>query len=183
MCNKIDDSVQVTEPLRIKNSNYYFGEINTVLTDKVMEYQSHIRGLSKQLPVADVVILGIGNEDVGQSRQSPLQFATSFHTLLTYLLEHVYTHGETIILKTTQFYGSFGPDRGWNHGRGEAYANVIRYSILNLSPQDQKRVHVWDTHQIGLTENSVCQEKYMSSAYVLEIENAILSHIINNNIV
>lgn len=178
MCYQREEKIDVYDPISVQNTQVYYGEINAIIADSVDIYKRHIDGITKKLPQADVVVLGVGNNDVAAARQSPNEFAASFNALLNYLLGHVYTDREKIILKTTQYYGSYGPDKGWNHGRSEAYANIIRYSVLNLSPQDRQRVFVWDINEVGLSENSGdCHQKYLSSYHMLQVEQLMLENL------
>lgn len=178
VCHQREEKIDVFDPISVENGQVYYGEINAIIADSVDVYKRHIDGLTKKLPQADVVVIGVGNNDVAAARQSPNAFAASFNKLLHYLLDHVYTNGEKIVLKTTQYYGSYGPDQGWNHGRSEAYANIIRYTLLDLSPQDRQRVFLWDVNEVGVSEISgECQQKYLSSYHLLQIEDAMLENL------
>lgn len=114
------------------------------------------------------MLLGTGSQG---SRQTPNEFATEFNTMLVYLTQQVYTRNELIIVKTNQYIGS-SHTNGLTYGKSQAYANIIRSAVLDLN---QDRVLLWDTHQIGLSQNQLCEPN------VIHIENTILLNIIHNN--
>jgi hypothetical protein len=166
LCNEIDDKELGTSPIEIaEGTDVYFEEVNSI---------ANIRDTASPNKVtsADILILGVGNDDLADTRQTPEEFALAFNSLLNYLTQQVYTKNELIIVKTTQYYGSYGPSGGWTHGRSEAYANIIRAAV-----QDEQRVLLWDTHQIGLNENQVCHDKTVSNSDVIKVENTMLSNI------
>lgn len=172
MCNKVHQD-EIDLSLIAPESNIYFNQVDSIPT-----IQKALAALSQETSKADIVILGIGNQDVSNTRQTPEEFALVFNAFLNYLTQQVYTENELIIVKTTQYYGSHLPYRGWTHGRSDAFANIIRSSVKQ---QSSKRVLLWDTHQIGLNENQVyCHDKTMSNSDVIKVENAMLSNIIRS---
>ncbi|KAI8889029.1 hypothetical protein K501DRAFT_267244 [Backusella circina FSU 941] len=148
MCNEMKDQIVTNKPLNlIANTKVHFGSMDSI-TDNVNDWKVKITSTLQQLSKADIVILGVGSDDLIKLRQSPSDFAVAFSSLLDYLVHHVYLT-ETIIIRTPQYAGSSIMKTGWNPGRSEAYANIVRSTVANLSPHQKTRIILWDTHKLG----------------------------------
>lgn len=112
-------------------------------------------------PVADIVLLGTGNEGW---RQTPNEFAAAFTARLNELLG-IYRGKELIVVKTNRYVDSF--HAGVTVGKSLAFANIIRSTVLEFN---QTRVVLWDTHQIGLDQPCL----------VTPVENVMLLNIIQH---
>ncbi|CAO0797618.1 unnamed protein product [Mucor circinelloides] len=174
MCNEEQQpSYGIDSPIFHDMTEIHFGEINTDIVDNHQRWKLDMQGISRRLPKADVVILGVGNLDMNNMRQHPNDFAKVFMSFLDYTVNDVYPN-QRIIVKTTQYFA--GHAGGLNYGRSEAYANIIRSAIASLSEQDKQRVILWDTHQLGYKQNQ-CGDSLFSHSHVVDIENAILSNL------
>lgn len=175
MCNQEQQpSYDIDAPILYDMTEIHFGEIDTDLVDYHQRWKLDMQGISRRLPKADVVILGVGNLDMMNMRQHPNEFAKVFMSFLDYAVHDVYPN-QRIIVKTTQYFA--GHARALNYGRSEAYANIIRSAIASLSEQDKQRVILWDTHQLGYKENSCGDDSLFSHSHVVDIENAVLSNL------
>ncbi|KAI8340286.1 hypothetical protein BC941DRAFT_500821 [Chlamydoabsidia padenii] len=151
-----------------QDTTVYYNSLGTItLEDWRNEIQHRVE---TQLAPANVVIVNMGNDDVPLSRMKPHQFARSLSDLLYHLQHNVYTNGETIIVRTPQFFGTGQHyQTSWNAGRSRAFANVVR-DLANGS-----RLLLWDTHQLGLEYNTC---RYQGTIYtkrnVIDIENQLL---------
>lgn len=176
MCNGQEQQQQpyeIDSPILHDMTEIRFGEIDTDIVDNHQQWKIDMQDISRILPKADVVVLGIGNLDLSNMRQHPNEFAKAFVSFLDYVIKVVYPD-QRIIVKTTQYFA--GRTRGLNYGRSEAYANIIRAAVAGLSKQDKQRVILWDTHRLGYKENQ-CGDSLFSHSHVVDIENAILSHL------
>ncbi|KAI9480493.1 MAG: hypothetical protein EXX96DRAFT_563008 [Benjaminiella poitrasii] len=166
------------QPVRLApNSTLFFGDLTGVrLSDEVARGHRgkvDVFGIARQLPRPDVVLLGVGNEDLATARQDPLLFATSFASFLDFIVTQVYG-ASLVVVKTTQYVAAGGGSSGWNYGRSLAYANVVRATVAQLAEAGH-RVVLWDTHQLGWKENDCGIERgFVSNHDVLEIENNLL---------
>ncbi|ORX54586.1 hypothetical protein DM01DRAFT_1038671 [Hesseltinella vesiculosa] len=161
-------------PLTLGDNKIYYNSINAISSqDWRSEMNQRVQG---EIPPADIVILGVGNDDVASSRLKPNQFAQSFTSLLSYLIDHVYPT-QTIIVRTPQFFGS-GEHywTAWNAGRSRAFTNVIRTTIQDWQ---HPRIRLWDTHQFGLEYNTC---RYQGTLYTkrnaIDVENSLLYSLI-----
>jgi len=174
MCNQEQQpSYDIDVPILHDMAEIRFGEINTDIVDHHQRWKLDMQGISRRLPRADGVVIGVGNLDMMNMRQHPNEFAKVFMSFLDYTVHDVYPN-QRIIVKTTQYFA--GHARALNYGRSEAYANIIRSAIASLSEQDKQRVILWDTHQLGYRENA-CGDGLLSHSRVVDIENAILSNL------
>ncbi|CEP15482.1 hypothetical protein [Parasitella parasitica] len=173
MCNVEQRAYNVDSPIVHDMAEIHFGKIDTNIVDSHLHWKIDMQGISRRLPKADVVILGVGNLDLENMRQHPNDFAKVFMSFLNYVIQDVYPD-QRIIVKSTQYFN--GHSKGLNYGRSEAYANIIRSAIASLSEQDKQRVILWDTHQLGFKENQ-CEGSLTSHSQIVDIENAILSHL------
>ncbi|KAL9550613.1 hypothetical protein MBANPS3_004655 [Mucor bainieri] len=176
MCNleQQQPSYSIDAPILKDLTQIHFGDIDTDIVNHHQRWKLDMQGISRRLPKADVVLLGVGNLDMMNMRQHPNEFAKVFMSFLDYTVHDVYPD-QRIIVKTTQYFA--GQARALNYGRSEAYANIIRSAIASLSEQDKQRVILWDTHQLGYQENACGGDSLLSHSHVVDIENAILSNL------
>ncbi|KAI9315586.1 hypothetical protein BX666DRAFT_1957204 [Dichotomocladium elegans] len=123
-----------------------------------------------EMPEADVVILGVGNQEVGINRLSSSQFWNVLMEFLYEVTTHIYPT-QKIILRTPQYFccGTIH-NSAWNQGRSRAFANVFRHAVQQL---DSDRIILWDTHKIGVDDN-VCPGSINSKRNLINIENNLL---------
>jgi hypothetical protein len=180
MCDEMKDQIVDSKPLDlVAGTKVHFGSIDSI-TSNVNNWKVEMAGLSQQLPKADMVILGVGSDDFVKSRQNPIDFAVAFSSLIDYIVHHVYLT-ETIIIRTPQYAGSSKKNTGWNPGRSEAYANIVRSTIANLSPQQKTRMILWDTHQLGGGSLTTCKTSSFSNRHLVELENILLLTLVCNH--
>jgi hypothetical protein len=166
-------------PLALGDNTVHYNSVNSIT---VQDWRPEIdRRVNEQLPLADLVIVGVGNDDVALSRMKPHQYAQSLSDLLRHLLLHTYTTNQVIIVRTPQFFGTGQHyDTSWNAGRSRAFANVVRETVNAL---DQSRIKVWDTHQLGM-EHNTC--RYQGTTYtkrnVIDVENQLLLGLFCSNL-
>ncbi|KAI8047236.1 uncharacterized protein B0P05DRAFT_566430, partial [Gilbertella persicaria] len=88
-----DEEQQLKSPLTLPNQSQqiYFDQLNKTVVEMLGAWKMHIQNKKRQLPKADLVLIGIGNEDLGSIRQDPTEFAVYFHSFLTFLKEKVYS--------------------------------------------------------------------------------------------
>ncbi|CAO3590824.1 unnamed protein product [Absidia cylindrospora] len=159
-------------PLVLGDNAIHYSSVNSIT---LQDWRPEInRRVDEHLPLADVVIVGVGNDDIALSRMKPHQFAQSFSDFLHHLLNTAYPHPhQTTIVRTPQFFGTGQHyDTSWNAGRSRAFANAVRELV---DPQQHPRLKLWDTHQLGL-EHNTC--RYHGTIYtkrnVIDVENQAL---------
>lgn len=138
----------------------HFGYLNKTIGYNYSDWKKHIYEaitVSNIDTKADVVVLGVGNADLYNLRQSPTEFAKGFMLLINYMI-NLYGDQQTFIIKTTQWRS------GKYYGKSDAFANVIRSITSNLN---DNRVLLWDTHQFGMKENALTE-------YTVRLENSLL---------
>lgn len=166
-------------PLALGDNTVHYSSVNSIT---LQDWRPEIdRRVNEQLPPADLVIVGVGNDDVALSRMKPHQYAKSLSDLLRHLLLKTYTTNQVIIVRTPQFFGTGQHyDTSWNAGRSRAFANVVREMVEAL---DQSRIKVWDTHQLGM-EHNTC--RYQGTIYtkrnVIDVENQLLLDLFCSNL-
>ncbi|KAI8369741.1 hypothetical protein BD560DRAFT_397694 [Blakeslea trispora] len=159
-------------PLKHANQTVYFNPLTDALVQNLEAWKSTIETEARQLPKADLVVIGMGNHDLGGIRQDPMEFAAHVYTFLHFLKYTVYPQ-QTMVVKTTQpIAGKLYA--GYSYGRSEAYANIIKTSVAALN---SSQVVVWDTHQLGF-EQSQCPNQIISRKSIIQLENKILSHLL-----
>ncbi|KAI8079925.1 uncharacterized protein BX664DRAFT_341828 [Halteromyces radiatus] len=155
-------------PLALGDNKVHYNSINSITTQDWR--QEMAMRVKDQLPPADLVIVGVGNDDIPLSRMKPSQFANALSDLLHHMTTTVYPD-QIIILRTPQFFGT-GQHyyTSWNAGRSRAFANVVRDLV-----HEYPRVKLWDTHQLGLEDNTC---RYQGTTYsrrnVVDVENQLL---------
>ncbi|KAI8338715.1 hypothetical protein BC941DRAFT_423690 [Chlamydoabsidia padenii] len=158
-------------PLALGDNIIHYNSINSIT---LQDWRSDIEHrVAQELPPADLVIVGPGNDDVALSRMKPHQFASSLFDLLGHLANTVYTQQQTIIVRTPQFFGTGQHyQTSWNAGRSRAFANVVRQVVNDLG---QSRIKIWDTHQLGM-EHNTCrfQGTIYTKRNVIDVENQLL---------
>ncbi|KAI8365425.1 hypothetical protein EDC96DRAFT_509682 [Choanephora cucurbitarum] len=170
--NECDAIEEIEFPLYDGNQTIYFNPLTDGLVQNLEAWKTMIQKQARQLPKADLVVLGIGNHDLGGIRQDPTEFAAHFYTFLTYLHKEIYPQ-QTIVVKTTQpIAGKLYA--GYNYGRSEAYANIIKTSVRAIN---SSRVILWDIHQLGFVENQ-CTNQVHSRQSVIRLENRLFSHLL-----
>ncbi|CAO3640309.1 unnamed protein product [Cunninghamella blakesleeana] len=164
-------------PLSIGENIIHYNSINTIT---LQDWRPEIRKRVKEdlaSTEADIVIVNVGNDDVGLSRMRPVQFSNSLNDFMKEIVT-IYPH-QTIILRTPQFFGTGDfYTTSWNYGRSRAFANVVREFVNDLQ---HPRIFLWDTHQLGLEYNTC---RYHGTLYtrrnVLDIENQLLYNLFCN---
>lgn len=168
-------------PLTIGENTIHFNGVNSItLQDWRPEIQKRVQQDFKDEPKADVVIVNVGNEDIGLNRMTPNQFATSLTDLIQDMLTHVYPEDhQKIILRTPQFFGTGDfYSTAWNAGRSRAFANVVRDLVGGWH---HPRLFLWDTHQLGMEYNTCrFQGTLYTKRNVLDIENQLLYNLLCN---
>ncbi|KAI8877558.1 hypothetical protein K501DRAFT_288321 [Backusella circina FSU 941] len=179
MCNETDDP-----NLTNADSTIEFGmntKIQFTYTPMVSSKFNDLKTeMMKSGPEADIVILGVGNEDFGLTIQNPSHFAIAFKSLLLYTISH-YHQSELIVVRTPQYFGKddYGAEKKWNTGLSMAFANIVRSTVANLSLEQKSRVILWDTHQLGSNEN-ICKSNLLSNQHLVQLENELLLTLVCN---
>ncbi|CAO3636156.1 unnamed protein product [Cunninghamella echinulata] len=168
-------------PLTIGENTIHFNGVNSItLQDWRSEIQKRVQQDFKDESKADVVIVNVGNEDIGLNRMTPNQFATSLMDLIQDMLTHAYPEEhQKIILRTPQFFGTGDfYTTAWNAGRSRAFANVVRDLVRDWH---HPRLFLWDTHQLGMEYNTCrFQGTLYTKRNVLDIENQLLYNLLCN---
>ncbi|KAI8993605.1 hypothetical protein BDB01DRAFT_335453 [Pilobolus umbonatus] len=157
------------------NSTVYYRPIDSSIVneDTLTTFGRHIQQVTMKLPLADMVILSVGNIDLCSSRQSPNEFAESFYLLLEYLVNEVY-QDQPIIVKSTQYIsGRLLDNITCNYGRSLAYNNIVKAVVSSIASE---RVKLWDVHQLGLYGHNDPDSMY-SPPELIKVENALLCNI------
>ncbi|RCH79520.1 hypothetical protein CU098_004498, partial [Rhizopus stolonifer] len=157
------------KPLLIQNSwdidsKIYYYPVHGPLTyqhetllDRMAQYKDS---------VADIVILGFGNDDIEALQVTPKQFATTLTTFLD-RVRRIYPH-QRIVLRTPQYF--IGSQGTWNTGRSYAFTLAVRHAVIGHD------ILLWDTHHLG-TDETLCPSIY-SKRHVVNIENQMLWHLL-----
>lgn len=134
-----------------------------------------MRQRASQLPRADLVIVGVGNEDIALNRLTPLQFEHSLKEFLTCLVNEIYPE-QTIIVRTPQYFccGTI-PSSSWNAGRSRAFMNVVSQQVKEMGD----RVLLWDVYRLGVEDNMcVSAGSSYTRRNVINLENQLLWNLI-----
>lgn len=120
---------------------------------------------------ADLVIIGLGNDDIRALRVSAIQFFSQFTKLLANIRQFYPT--QPLIIKTPQFFCcGVIPTTSWNAGKSSVFAQLVRDVV-----DQHKNVYLWDVHQLGTNEN-VCGSTAVTKRNVVNMENLILWNIV-----
>ncbi|KAI8636879.1 hypothetical protein BD408DRAFT_425458 [Parasitella parasitica] len=122
---------------------------------------------------ADIVIIGLGNDDVQGLKVSLNDFANAFRQMLINA-RHVYPT-QPIIIRTPQYFccGTLYTS-SWNTGRSLTFSNIVRNLVYSF-----ENMLLWDVHRLG-TEETIChpQGTSYSSRNVVSMENQFLYSLI-----
>jgi hypothetical protein len=179
VCNEADDPNLTNADNTIElsmNTKVQF-TYSTMMSNKFSDLKTDMMESGSN---ADIVILGVGNEDLGLTIPNPGDFALSFKSLLLYTLAH---YQQWIVVRTPQYFGKddYGAEKKWNAGLSMAFANVVRSTVANLVPEQRSRVILWDTHQLGSNEN-ICKGNLLSNQHLVQLENELLLTLVCNRL-
>ncbi|KAI8979290.1 hypothetical protein BDF20DRAFT_868701 [Mycotypha africana] len=172
-------TVDVNTPFLLNQNStaVHFGSIDTQIAQSFQQWAGDMIGKARELPLADIVVIGVGNEDLSMARQNPEEFAQSYYAFLFYIANTIYP-SQPIIVKTTQ-YASVKSGAS-NYGRSLAFANIIKSSVSAVSavsPNRRNPILVWDTYSLGFSENE-CRNSLYSTADALTLENMLLTNLV-----
>lgn len=122
---------------------------------------------------ADLVIVGLGNDDIQALKVSPNEFVEAFQEMLINV-RHVYPT-QPIIVRTPQYFccGTLYTS-SWNTGRSLTFSDTVRDLVRSFD-----NMLLWDVHRLG-TEDTTChhQGTSYSSRNVVNMENQLLYSLI-----
>lgn len=147
------------------NARIYYNSIAsttldaTQLTHRISEFTKNVS--------ADIVILGLGNDDIQALRISPNHFYTQLTNTLSQLRQRIYPT-QPIIVRTPQYFCcGVIPTTSWNAGRSATFAQIVRDAV-----KQHANMYLWDVHRLGTNENT-CSSTY-TKRNVVNMENLIL---------
>ncbi|KAL0090652.1 hypothetical protein J3Q64DRAFT_1706482, partial [Phycomyces blakesleeanus] len=153
-------------------TSFYYNKLGSIT---LKDWREEITLQASLLPQANVVILGLGNIDIGLSRMLPSQFNASFYDVLTHMVKQVYPH-QTIIVKAPQYFGNgVLQNSAWNAGRSVAFSIVVEQAVHSMGD----RVLLWNVRQLGM-QDMTCS--FAGTAYtksnLVPLENELLSSLV-----
>lgn len=165
---ELDNSLGIDTKIFYNNVAGSLAANNIQIFERMKEYTTTNTTIK-----ADVVIVGLGNDDVQAHKVSPDDFVNAFQEMLVNV-RHVYPT-QSIIVRTPQYFccGTLYTS-SWNTGRSLTFSNTVRNLVGSFD-----KMLLWDVHRLG-TEETTChsQGTSYSSRNVINMENQLLYNLI-----
>ncbi|KAI8966937.1 hypothetical protein BDF20DRAFT_840598 [Mycotypha africana] len=155
---------------RVNTSIYYNALSDYNIVEHSETILEHMTKSQETAATADVIVLGIGNNEIKHLKISPKEFMVAFERFLKEVRRNIYSR-QLMIIRTPQFFCcSIIRGTAWNTGRSSAFTEAIRRTVESLNDD---KIILWDVHSLG-TDDTICSTTAYSRRNVINLENQLL---------